>query len=164
MEPLLALAGLALVDSLNSSALAVALLLLTQERPAAKITAYMAGVFVTYLSIAVLLMLGIGTLFTRLNDALFSPTAYGVQAAVGAALFIYSWVADPKKRPRPLERVSGAMGGAALFLLAAAVTVMELSTALPLLGAVGLLTYLQWPVYRWLPAWDGPNRRGIWVA
>ncbi|REJ33699.1 MAG: GAP family protein, partial [Bacillota bacterium] len=59
METLLAIGGLALLDSINPSALLATLYLLKRSRPAAAVTTYMAGVFVTYFTVAVLLMLGL---------------------------------------------------------------------------------------------------------
>lgn len=153
METWLAIGALALLDSINPSALLATLYLLNRERPAAAVATYMAGVFATYLTIAVLLMLGLDAVITRFEDALFSPTAYGIQLAAGAAMLIYSLAADSKKGPGVREeRVSGATGFAALLALGVVITVVEMTTAFPLFGAVGLLTYQQWPVHQWLPA------------
>ena len=61
MEALLiGLLGLALVDSLNPSAIGVTVyLLLAGDRYVARVLTYLSGVFATYLGIGVLLLLGV---------------------------------------------------------------------------------------------------------
>jgi len=114
---LLAVGGLALVDSLNPSALVVALYLLTEERPAAKVTVYMAGVFLTYLVVGILLMLGVDAALQRLGGTFAGTAAYAIQALVGAALLVYAIKADPKKSPSRLARIPAGASAAAPFVL-----------------------------------------------
>ncbi|MFO7246426.1 MAG: GAP family protein [Thermaerobacter sp.] len=156
METLLAIGGLALLDSINPSALLATLYLLKRSRPAAAVTTYMAGVFVTYFTVAVLLMLGLEAFVRRFEDALYSPAAYAVQLLLGAAMLVYSFVADPKKGAGPRQdRITGVAGFAALFALGVVITLVEMTSAFPLFAAVGVLTYQQWPIRLWLPVLVG---------
>ena len=62
-ESYLPLLGLALLDSLDPSALAVTIYLLLQGRSyASRVLTYVSAVFAAYLAIGVLLMLGLGSL------------------------------------------------------------------------------------------------------
>lgn len=153
MHPALgALGVLALLDSLNPSALIVTLYLLSGSRPTRTVTAYMAGVFITYLGIGILLMLGLDALITAYRDFMWGPTAYAAQALIGAAMLIYSLLADSRKPSETEQRLANVTSLAGLVVLGSVVTVVELTTALPYLGATGLLATLDWPVAYWLPA------------
>ncbi|MFO7299241.1 MAG: GAP family protein [Actinomycetes bacterium] len=138
---LLTLGGLAIVDSINPSAIVVALHLLDGQRPAPKVLAYLAGVFSSYLALGVLLVLGFGAAISRWRDALWSPPAYAVQLAIGVIMLVYAIKADPRPGDGRLERLSGAKGFAALFALGIAVTVWEFSSAVPYFAATGILGY-----------------------
>ena len=80
METLLpSLFLLALLDSLNPSALVVALWLLSRPQPAARLLPYVAGIVATYLSLGIAMMLGFTALSERLGRALDHPVALIVQ-------------------------------------------------------------------------------------
>ncbi|HEY8418455.1 MAG TPA: GAP family protein [Limnochordales bacterium] len=151
-NPALALLGLALLDSINPSALLATLYLLRRPDPARTVTAYIAGVFVTYLTIGILLVLGFGVLLDRFEDALRSPGSYAVQLVVGALMLVYSFRPVKSDNRETGQRAASTATLVGLFALGAAVTVAELTTAVPYLAATGLLSYLQWPVHQWLPA------------
>lgn len=144
--------GLALVDSINPSALLVTLYLLRRPMPVRTVAAYMSGVFASYLTIGILLVLGLDALLDRFGDALWSPGAYAVQLVIGAAMLVYSYKPVRSDAAPAEQRAAGAATLAGLFALGVAVTVVELTTALPYLAATGLLTYLQWPAAQWLAA------------
>jgi cytochrome c biogenesis protein CcdA len=145
---LLSVFGLALIDSINPSALGVTLYLLLSGRSArARVLVYIAGVFLTYFVLGILLMLGLESI----QAYLYSSAAYAVQGVVGALLLIYGIFApgEPKKKARTETRVgSRNLGG--LFLLGVTVTVLEFTTALPYLGAIGLLTAADLAATQWL--------------
>ncbi|OUN01645.1 MAG: hypothetical protein BAA04_00135 [Firmicutes bacterium ZCTH02-B6] len=151
-NPELVLLGLAVLDSINPSALLVTLYLLRRPSPARTVPAYVAGVFVAYFVIGVLLVLGFDALLTRFEDALRSPTAYAAQGVLGAAMLLYSFKPARQDKAGVEQRAAGAGTIVGLFALGAAVTVAEITTALPYFGATGLLTYVQWPTYRWVTA------------
>src|SRR5690606_39858989 len=112
--------GLALVDSINPSALLVTLYLLRRPMPVRTVAAYMSGVFASYLTIGILLVLGLDALLDRFGDALWSPGAYAVQLVIGAAMLVYSdrpvrSDAAPAARPAARDPTLGgplALGGA----------------------------------------------------
>jgi cytochrome c biogenesis protein CcdA len=146
---LLGVFGLALVDSINPSALGVTLYLLLSGKSARpKVLVYIAGVFLSYFSIGILFMLGLESIQAYLQ----SSAAYAVQGVIGALLLIYGVLApsEPRKRAQTETRAQP-QSLAGLFLLGITVTVLEFATALPYLGAIGLLTAAELSVAQWLP-------------
>lgn len=89
---LLALLGLALLDSLNPSALAMTLYLLTTGARTGRVLTYIAAVFVTYFAIGLGLMLGLGALLGTFQGVFETTAAYLVQAVIGAAMLSYSFL------------------------------------------------------------------------
>jgi hypothetical protein len=143
--------GLALIDSLNPSALAMTLYLLTTREPIMKVAGYLTGVFGAYLGVGVLLMLGLGAALAALGEAAEHPVVYAAQGVLGAGLLVYA-IWDPrKKKAQGAMRTPRSLGLGALFLLGIAITAVEFSTALPYLGAIGMLTNADLAVSRWLP-------------
>lgn len=146
---LLTLLGLALLDSVNPSALMMTLYLLTTSSYLPKVLVYLATIFTVYLAIGILLMLGLNVLFSRVEDILNSPVAYGIQGVIGALMLLYALLA-PDKPPREPVRLPLSQDLGAMVLLGATVTVIELPTALPYFAAITVLTNLQLPVVQWL--------------
>lgn len=133
--------GLALLDSINPSALIVTLQLLSRKAPAGAILVYIGAVFLTYTTVTILLMLGLTALLDPLTALLETRAANLALAVLGAGMLGYAvFSRNPKDAPeKPPPRPSaGASGG--LFLLGVSVTILELPTALPLLGAVSVLS------------------------
>lgn len=148
---LLALLGLALLDSINPSALAMTLFLLTTGARSGEVLSYVAAVFVTYFGIGLLLMLGLTTLLSTFGDVLESTAAYTVQAVIGAAMLIYSFSPNKREMQKPVETKAPRSGGyATTFFLGVTVTVAEFPTAFPYLGAIGILNSLELSL-GWLP-------------
>jgi cytochrome c biogenesis protein CcdA len=152
MELLPAIVGLAVVDSINPSALLATIALLLRGRPARPLVAlYVVAVLVTYLAVGLALTLGLGL---TPQAVLQSDAAYLAQGVLGAAMLVYA-VAIPGRRrehgPAEPRRLQAAGRPAAVFALGVAVTVLELPTALPYLGAVGAITRAELAVAEWLP-------------
>ncbi len=142
---LFAVLGLALVDSINPSALGIALfLLLSGKSPTAKVLVYMAGVFLSYFVVGILLMLGLESILAYLQ----SSTAYALQGVIGLVLLLYGIFAPSEVKEKEQPK---AQSLPALFLLGVSVTVLEFSTALPYLAAIGLLTSANLSITQWLP-------------
>lgn len=140
--------GLALIDSLNPSALAVTLYLLLAGKPyAPRVLAYAGGIFCANLALGGLLVLGLGSVWGHLDG----PVAYAAQGVVGAALVGYAVFAPDKPRDKKRERGPRSVGLGAVFLLGMTITVVEFSTALPYLGAIAILTNADLAAVRWLP-------------
>src|ERR671912_390705 len=94
MELLPAIVGLAVVDSINPSALLATIVLLLRGRPARPLVAvYVAAVLVTYFAIGLALTLGLGLTPRALVE---SDAAYLAQGVLGAAMLAYAVLA-----PRP---------------------------------------------------------------
>ncbi len=150
MSVLLAsLFGLALLDSINPSALAVTIYLLLSGRPfAGKVLIYLSAVFASYLSLGILIMLGFGSI----SGYLESPVAYAVQGVIGASLFGYAVLAPdkPRNKEKAVRRPSS-WGFGAIFALGVTVTVVEFSTAFPYFGAIALMTNAGLTMTEWLP-------------
>ncbi|MDH5823686.1 GAP family protein [Luteimonas sp. RD2P54] len=150
--PLLpALLALALLDSLNPSALLVALWLLSRPQAAPRLLAYVAGILVAYLGLGIAMMLGFGALRDALGDALDHPVALAAQALLGAALLAYGIFA-PKTAHRAQEPHAPARAHLAGYVvLGMTVTVVELATALPYFAAIALMLAEALGPQRWLP-------------
>ena len=132
--------GLAILDSINPSALLATGYLLKrapEEAKAVSVFAYVAGIFAFYFGVGVLLLLGLSFVVNELGAVFESRAAYYVQAAIGVALFIWSWI--PPKPADEKRFHPKAFGLGALFMLGVTVTLVEFVTALPYLGAITLL-------------------------
>ncbi len=151
---LVSVLGLALLDSINPSALAVTMYLLLQGGSyAPRVLTYLSAVFTSYLSIGVLLMLGLGSVWGYVDG----PAAYVVQGIIGALLLGYAVFAPDKPRREEKPRTPRSRGLGAIFLLGVTITVVEFSTAFPYLGAIAILTNADLTVVRWLPILVGYN-------
>ncbi len=84
--------ALAVLDSINPSAIVVTLYLLSTagSRAFAQVGVYIATIFVTYLLLGVAMMVGIGALLPSLGAALDGVPGLIVQSVVGLALLVYS--------------------------------------------------------------------------
>ena len=147
---LLGLFALALVDSINPSAIVVTLYLLSGGRGPAQVAVYVAAIFLTYLTLGVMMMAGIDALLPSLETVGSGRIGLIVQGLVGLAMLLYAIRAPttPSSAPRVEP---GASSYAALALLGLTVTAMELPTAVPYFGAIVLLTAADLPMTQWLP-------------
>ena len=152
MELLPAIVGLAVVDSINPSALLATIVLLLRGKPARPLVAvYVAAILVTYFAVGLALTLGLGLTPRALVE---SDAAYLAQGVLGAAMLAYAVLAPGRGRergPAPGPRLPAVRRPAAVFALGVAVTFLELPTALPYLGAVGAITRADLAVADWLP-------------
>jgi cytochrome c biogenesis protein CcdA len=152
MELLPAIVGLAALDSINPSALLATVALLLRGRPARPLVAvYVAAVLVTYFAVGLALTVGLGL---TPETVIRSDAAYLAQAALGTGMLAYAVLAPGRTRRRgaaTARRVPAATRPAAVFALGVAVTALELPTALPYLGAVGMMTRADLAVADWLP-------------
>jgi cytochrome c biogenesis protein CcdA len=146
---LLSLLALALVDSINPSAIVVTLYLLSRERAAPQVIIYISTIFLTYLTLGALMMLGVDAVLWSLPISADGRLGLLVQGLIGLAMLVYALVAPTTAQPRPAAPRASTF--AALALLGLTVTVMELPTAVPYFGAIALLTSADLPAAQWLP-------------
>ena len=147
---LLGVFALALVDSINPSAIVVTLYLLSGGRVPAQIVVYVAAIFLTYLTLGAMMMSGIDALLPSLETVDSGRLGLIVQGLIGLALLLYAIRAPATAKAAPRVEPS-ANSYAALALLGVTVTTMELPTAVPYFGAIALLTTADLPIARWLP-------------
>jgi cytochrome c biogenesis protein CcdA len=147
---LLGLLALALLDSINPSAIVVTLYLLSRERVPAQVVVYVAAIFLTYLTLGSMMMLGIDALLPSLRTTGNSRLGFIVQGVIGLAMLLYA-IRAPTTATSASRVEPRASTSAALALLGVTVTAMELPTAVPYFGAIALLTTADLPIARWLP-------------
>jgi cytochrome c biogenesis protein CcdA len=146
-----ALFGLSLLDSLNPSALVVALWLLSRPHAASRLLAYVGGILIAYLGLGIAMMLGFGALRDALGDSLDHPAALIAQGVLGAGLLAYGIFAPKSahQAPEPHAPARGRLAG--YVVLGMTVTVVELVTALPYFAAIALMLGADLAPLQWLP-------------
>ncbi|WP_283136088.1 GAP family protein [Rhizohabitans arisaemae] len=146
---LLALIGLALLDSTSIGTLFIPVwLLLSPGRiNVGRILVYLGTVTAFYLGAGILLTLGAGPVIEAVGEAVDERTLLWGQLALGAGLFALSYRFDPKRRPaggritRWRERVTSDSGSPTLLMgLALIAALAEVATMLPYLAAIGLIS------------------------
>jgi cytochrome c biogenesis protein CcdA len=147
---LLGLLALALVDSINPSAIVVTLYLLSRGRVPAQVAVYIAAIFLTYLTLGTVMMSGIDALLPSLRITNESRLGFIVQGLIGLAMLLYA-IRAPATARSAARVAPGASTFAGLALLGITVTTMELPTAVPYFGAIALLTTAALPPTQWLP-------------
>ena len=141
MQSLLGFYGLSLLDALNPSALAVTVLLLLRGGPyRSRVAAYASAIFATYLVLGVLVYFGLGGVL-RLADTLVAErVGYALAAVGGAAMLVYA-LFPPKSVRQGLRmpKLPENLPLPLVFTAGITITVAEFTTALPYLGAIGIL-------------------------
>ncbi|MEG3790472.1 GAP family protein [Lysobacter sp. CCNWLW3] len=143
--------GLAVVDSVNPSALAVALWWMARPGAAPRLLAYIAGIALSYTVLGIALMLGLGAAVARFGQAFDHPLALAIQLALGLGMLGYAIFAPKQGKAAPAQpqpRVGGLIG---MALLGMTVTAIEMVTALPYFAAIALMTSAKLGVWQWLP-------------
>jgi len=147
---LLGFLALALLDSINPSAIVVTLYLLSGGRAPAQIVVYIAAIFLTYLTLGVMMMSGIDALLPSVGTMGSGRLGLIVQGLIGLTMLLYAIRAPTTAKSAPRLEPS-ASSYAALALVGVTVTTMELPTAVPYFGAIALLTAADLPMAQWLP-------------
>ena len=151
MVLLTSLLALALVDSVNPSALVVTLALLARPRPMRTVPIYVGAIAVTYFTLGAAALFGLGSFRETLGAALESQAGFAVQALIGVALLIWGLRGKPADGARAPIAEPSAATFLALVALGVTVTALELPTAVPYFGAIALLTAEDLPFGRWAP-------------
>lgn len=148
-----AVLALAVLDSINPSAIVVTLYLLSTTGPRVhrNVAVYVATIFITYGLLGLLMVLGIESLLPSIGALFQGLTGFVLQSATGLALLVYSLTASASgSSSSPVARPSAGTY-AALVMLGVSVTVMELPTAFPYFAAIGLISEARLPVAAWAP-------------
>lgn len=147
---LVGLLAFALLDSINPSAIVVTLYLLSGGRAPAQIAVYIAAIFLTYLTLGIMMMSGIEALLPSVGIMAGGRLGFIVQGLLGLAMLVYALRAPAAAKSAPRVEPS-VTSYAALALVGVTVTTMELPTAVPYFGAIALLTAADIPMAQWLP-------------
>lgn len=144
---------LAVVDSINPSAIVVTLWLISvaREKAPGQVAAYVAAIFVTYLLLGATMVAGIGVVLPSFGDVLRRPPGLIVQSVLGLALLVYGLTASGKPPSSPAVSRPSTRTFAALVLLGVGVTAMELPTAIPYFAAIALIVEADLPIRAWMP-------------
>lgn len=143
--------GLAVIDSVNPSALAVALWWMARPGAAPRLLAYIAGIAVAYTALGIALMLGLGATVERYGAAFDHPLVLALQLGLGLGMLGYGIFAPKQGKhapEQPQPRVGGLIG---MVLLGMTVTAIEMVTALPYFAAIALMTSAPLAFWQWLP-------------
>ncbi|MBG0564343.1 GAP family protein [Actinoplanes aureus] len=150
------LAVLALIDSTSFGTLLIPIWLMLHPgrmRPG-RILVFLGTVATFYFAVGVAVALGADAFLPQINRVLDTSIAMRIQLVIGVALFFWSFRLEQKNktgsgsgrllrwRERALSDEGGTGGLAALALAAAAA---EVTTMLPYLAAIGLLTTAELP-------------------
>ena len=144
---------LAVIDSINPSAIVVTLYLLSiaKSRAFFQVVVYVSAIFITYLTLGVMMVLGIDALLPSLGSALRTQAGLIAQGIIGLAMLVYSLTASTSRTtPQAVARPSVGTY-AAIAVLGVSVTAMELPTAIPYFAAVALITGSELPIRTWAP-------------
>lgn len=141
----LAVLGIALVDSVNPSALAMTSYLVVRPDPWRVIRAYICGIFTLYFAAGLIVVLLFGRAIDRIVDRLTSPVIpYAIEVVVGLAALVYA-VRSPTAGNRTKPTAPATLTPRRAFGLGLTITAIEGTTALPYLGALGAISRAQVP-------------------
>jgi hypothetical protein len=115
------------VDSINPSAIIVTLYLLSRERVTVQVIVYIATIFLTYLTLGVLMISGIDALLPSSRTIGGGRLEFIVQGLIGLAMLVYA-IRAPTTAKSASRGEPSASSYAALALLGVTVTTMELPT------------------------------------
>lgn len=138
--------GMAIVDSINPSAVVITIYLLSQFVRASSIACYIAGIFLSYLTMGIVLLSGLNLFDSAISDR----SSYVMERIIGAAMLGYSLLPSSEIKTSKSIRQPAAGNSVALFILGASVTLLELPTVLPYFGAIAILTNAELPTQRCL--------------
>lgn len=144
---------LAVIDSINPSAIVVTLYLLSMagSRALVQVTVYVGAIFITYLLLGVMMVLGIESLLPSLGGVLRGWTGLIAQSLVGLVLLVYGLTAATNRQSSPVVARPSASTYAALVMLGVSVTAMELPTAIPYFAAIAVISEAGLPIRAWAP-------------
>lgn len=138
LKSFLSLVGIAIIDSINPTAIAFSLFLLTTKKPFARSFSYISGIFAVYLFLGILLYFGLEVFVKDFFKVVISEDIWQfLQFLIGFVICIIAFRIKPKipdktKKPKSINAIH-------TFLFGISVTFAEFPTALPYLGAIAIL-------------------------
>jgi cytochrome c biogenesis protein CcdA len=143
-ETLLALLGLALVDSTSFGTLVIPIILIVAARsvPLRPLGVYFATITIFYLVIGILLLFGFDALFDQVADLVDTTAGSWLQLAVGVVLVVVSFRIGNNKNPTAprRSRIPAIQSNSAMIGLGFTAGVIEVASMVPYLSAIGLLS------------------------
>jgi cytochrome c biogenesis protein CcdA len=132
--------SIGIADSLNPGTIAPALFLATTARPRIQVAAFAAGVLAVNMAGGALIALGPGQLLLSVLPRPDPTARHVIEAAVGAALLVAAAIVlAHRKRLRQRRLAPRETGKRSGFILGAAITAVELPTALPYFAAIAAI-------------------------
>ncbi|MBD2730713.1 GAP family protein [Nostoc sp. FACHB-892] len=146
MPSLLAyLVAIAALDSLNPTTTAVQMYLLSTPKPVPRSVSFIAGVFITYWTAGLAVVLGASQLTINL-PGLPPSLMYTLQLIIGIVLLLVGWnlknAADSQEAKRPAQLTI-----AQTFFFGSAATLWDFPTALPYLAAIERIVRSQFDLF-----------------
>jgi cytochrome c biogenesis protein CcdA len=136
----LAVLGIAVVDSVNPSALAMTSYLIARPDTWSNVRAYIAGIFTLYFAIGLVVVFAFGRAVDTIVDTLSSPAVpYGIEALIGVVALIFA-ARRPRTSPSSGPRAPAALTPSKAFGLGLTITAIESTTAIPYLGALAAIS------------------------
>jgi cytochrome c biogenesis protein CcdA len=133
------LVAIAAVDSLNPTAVALQIYLLSTARPVARSISFILGVFLAYWCAGLFIILGLAQLLSNAISAVdfarYETHLYGFQLLLGIVLLVVGFTLKPSTQTEP-NKIPKKLTADRTFLLGLAVTIWEFPTALPYLAAL----------------------------
>ena len=140
LASVLLIAGLAVADSINPVTILVAVYLVSAHDARRRLAAFVLGVFTVYLFGGMLLLLGSDELLHGALGGIEIPHAELAYVAAGAAAIVLPAVVWARGgRWRKTRLPEWALRPRSALLLGAAVTAIDLPTAFPYFGAIGVI-------------------------
>jgi cytochrome c biogenesis protein CcdA len=128
--------AIAAVDSLNPTATALQIYLLTTPKPVGRSIALISGIFVAYWTVGLLATVGLARLIQWVFLT-YSEWISLIQCILGIALLYVGWTLNSSSNAhQPLKNKPNSLQSIHTFFLGMSVTLLEAPTALPYIAAI----------------------------
>ncbi|MFN5515397.1 MAG: GAP family protein [Cyanobacteriota bacterium] len=130
------LVAIAAIDSLNPTATALQIYLLTTPNPIGRSISFITGIFLAYWTVGLLATLGLARLIQSVFET-YSEWMSLIQCILGIALLYVGWTLNLSSNAhQPLKNKPNSLQPIQIFFLGMSVTFLEAPTAFPYLAAI----------------------------
>ncbi|NJK51759.1 MAG: hypothetical protein HC936_01355 [Leptolyngbyaceae cyanobacterium SU_3_3] len=130
------LVAIAAVDSLNPTATALQVYLLTTPKPVGRSISFITGIFVAYWTVGLLATLGLARFIQWVFET-HSEWMSLIQCILGMALLYVGWILNSSSKAyQPLKNKPNSLQPIHTFFLGMSVTLLEAPTAFPYIAAI----------------------------